>query len=53
MVGEDHGNVVQLHKHIDSVHEFAYLCVGVLFTIKEVDDGVNHDDVWLVKCNLV
>ena len=53
MVGEDHGNVVQLHEHIDSVHEFAYLCVGVLFTIKEVDDGVDHDDVWFVECNLI
>ena len=53
MVSQDDGDVVDVHQHVDPVHELAYLGVGVLFTIKEVDDGINHDDVWLVKCNLI
>ena len=53
MVGQDDSDVVDVHQHVDPIHELAYLCVGVLFAIKEVDDGVYHDDVWLVKSNLV
>ena len=53
MVSDDHADTVHLYEHINTIKEFAYLCVGVLLAIKEVDDWIYQHDVGFVKRYLI
>ena len=53
MVRDHHTDIVQLNQYVYAIQQFMYLTVVVLLTIKEVDDGVNHNDVWFMKGDLI
>ena len=46
-------NIVHLDQHVNAVQKLSDLCVTVLFAIEEVDDGVYHYDIRLMKRDLI
>ena len=53
MVSDHHADTVHVDQHINTIQEFAYLCIGVLFAIEEVNDRVDHDNVGFVERDLL
>ena len=53
MVGNNHADTVHVDQHIDTIQEFAYLCVGILFAVEEVNYWVDHDEIGFVKLYLL
>ena len=53
MVRDDCRHVVHLHEHINPIQKLSDLGVAVLLTIKEVNDRIDHHDVWVVERYLI
>ena len=52
-MGDNHADVVRLNQEIDAIQQPVNVSVVVLFSIKEVDDGVDHDEVGFVIGDLI
>ena len=50
----DHdAGAVHLDQHVYSIKQLMNLTVVVLLAIEEVDDWINHDNVWVMKCDFI
>ena len=53
MVSDHDADIVQFDEQVHTIEQLMDLAVVVLLTIEEVNHGIDHHDVRLMKCNLI